>query len=219
MIPIRRLQVGGALPACGRCQCRPVSRVPDKLEKTFEMMRAKFFPRWDRARRWRCRRMTAQHQHHGDGLCVPATRTIYITRKIARWTRPQRLGVIIHELCHAVRSRSGHSLPWQKRMILAAKRAAATGDPVLGQWLRQEVRRYQTPATRLTAKSTYREIRAFVEESGIVPTFEAMVEEFSRSRLMTPGQFLRRYPRARETYAAGIRAARNRSSQKKTPIA
>ena len=163
--------------------------------------------------------MTAQHQHHGDGLCVPATRTIYLTRKLVRWRRSQRLGVMIHEICHAVLSRPGHGEPWLGRMTMAARRAAALGDHILAQWLRDEVRRYQTPPGRLSVKSTYGEIRDFVRESGVIPSFEAMVEEFSRSRLMTTGKFLRRYPRARQVYETGIPAKQRRSGKSENPDA
>jgi len=187
--------------------------VPGGLQKAFEIVRAGFFPRWDRARRWRCRQMTARLQNHGDGLCVPATHTIYVTRKVLRLSRPQQLGVIIHEICHAVLPRSSHSGSWQQRMSRAAKRAEAVGEPALARWLREEVRRYVTPPDRLTPRSTYREIQNFVRESGIVPSFKAMVEEFSRSRLMTPGQFLKRYPRARKVYVAGTRSSPDRARE------
>lgn len=148
--------------------------------------------------------MTARTRHHEDALCVPATRTIYISRKSIRWGPAQRLGVIIHEVCHAVQPSSGHGESWMNRMALAAARAAERGDEVLAQWLRAEVRRYQTPPDRLGANATYREIRDFVRESSTLPPFEAMVEEFSRSRSMTPALFLGRYPRARKVYNSGI---------------
>lgn len=156
--------------------------------------------------------MSARLQNHGDGLCVPATHTIYVTRKLLRSSRPMQMGVIIHEICHAVLPRSSHGGRWQLRMIRAAKRADARGEPGLASWLREEVRRYTTPPDRLTPRSTYREIRSFVAESGVVPSFKAMVEEFSRSRLMTPEQFLKHYPRAGKVYADGTRSSRDRSA-------
>jgi len=196
-----------------------MSCVPGSLKKSFELVRAEFFPRWDGACQWRCRRMTSQLQCHGDGLCVPATHTIYITRKLLRLSRPQRLGVIIHEICHAVLPRSSHGAPWQRRMIRAAMRAETLGEHGLAKWLREEVRRYVTPPGRLTGKSTYQEIRDFVRESGTVPSFKAMVEEFSRSRLMTPGQFQKRYPRARKVYDAGLRSSPERAVDIEEPNA
>lgn len=185
--------------------------MPGRLKNAFELARAGIFPRWDRQRRWRCRLMTEQLQSHGDGLCVPATHTIYITRRVLRMRRAQRLGVIVHEICHAVLPRSSHGELWRRRMTRAAKRAQALGEAELVQWLREEVRRYVTPPVRLTPKATYREIRDFVRESGTIPSFKAMVEEFSRSRSMTPGQFLKRYPRARMVYEAGMRSSPGRA--------
>ena len=155
--------------------------------------------------------MTARLRSHGDGLCVPATHTIYVTGKVLRLSRPQRLGVIIHEICHAVLPRSSHGVLWQQRMARAAKHAEASGEPDLARWLRDEIRRYVTPPGRLTRRSTYQEIHDFVSESGITPPFKAIVDEFSRSRSMTPRQFLRRYPRAKKIYEAGLRSSPDRS--------
>lgn len=179
--------------------------MPGEAQQEFDRVREIFFPRWDRARRWRCRRMGVEQRIHGDGLCVPSRRAIYIHHRVRRSGGAQLTGVIIHEICHAIEPRSSHGKSWRERMSRAAGRAEALGENDLARWLREEVHRYLTPPGRLRVGATYGEIRDFVAESGKVPSFRKLVEEFSRSRGMKPGEFLRRYPRARAVYDAGVR--------------
>jgi hypothetical protein len=150
--------------------------------------------------------MAIRQQRRGDGLCVPSTHTIYIAWEGKNWNREQRLGILIHEICHALQIRAGHELAWQKRLARAAEKAEAMGDTALAHWLRRESLRYQPPAGSLAAKCVYREIRNYVKETGTVPTFAMMVAEFSRSRAMTSRLFLRRYPRTKQVYQTAVAA-------------
>jgi hypothetical protein len=150
--------------------------------------------------------MTARQARDGDDArCDPVTCTIYFAPKLARRNRLQKTGIIVHEICHALHPRSGHDNPWQRRLLQAARKAKALGEPDIARWLRAEVRGYQTPPGRMTARSTYLEIRNFVRESGILPPFETMVEEFSRSREITASEFMKRYPRAKKVYESMAR--------------
>jgi hypothetical protein len=177
-----------------------------RLEQLFQQVRSKFFPRWDRTRRWLLRPMTASQARDGDDArCDPVTCTIYFAPKLGRRNRLLTTGILVHEICHALHPRSGHGDPWQRRLMQAAGKAEALGEPELARWLRDEVRGYQTPPGRMTARSTYHEIREFVRESGVLPPFETLVEEFSRSRSISCGEFLKRYPRARKVYESVAR--------------
>lgn len=155
--------------------------------------------------------MALQQQTRGDGLCVPSTHTIYIAWKGKNWSREQRLGVIIHEICHATQVRSGHEAPWQKRLTKAAEKAKEIGDMELALWLRREVQRYQPPPASLTPKSVYQEIRNFVKETGTIPSLARMIAEFSRSRSMTRREFPKRYPRTKQVYQAAVATNHQRS--------
>jgi hypothetical protein len=185
--------------------------MPSSLKKAFEQVRAEYFPRWDRTGKWRCRQMAIRQQRRGDGLCVPSTHTIYIAWKGKKWSREQRLGIIIHEICHALQVQAGHETAWQRRLAKAAGKAEATGDTALAHWLHREGLRYQPPAGSLAAKSVYREIGNYVKETGTVPSFALMVAEFSRTRAMTSRVFLRRYPRTKQVYQAAVAANRQPS--------
>jgi hypothetical protein len=176
----------------------------DELRKAFDIVRTKFFPRWDKARRWRCQWMDPNSKSGNDGLCKPPAHTILISRRLPAGTNAEFAGVIIHEICHALRPRSSHGAPWLERMARAAKRAETLGEPTLARWLHEEIERYRVPRTRLGTAFTYREIRNFVAESGTVPPFKVLVAEFSRSRSMKPTEFLKRYPRAKQVYLAAV---------------
>jgi hypothetical protein len=191
--------------------------MPSSLKKAYEQVRSDYFPRWDRKGRWHCRQMAIRQQRRGDGLCVPSTHTIYIAWKGKDWSREQKLGVIIHEICHAMQVRSGHETAWQRRLARTAEKAESTGDVALARWLRQEVLRYQPSPRSLTPKSVYGEIQDYVKETGTVPSFAVMVAEFSRSRAMTLREFLKRYARTKQVYQAAV-SANHRPSRRKSVL-
>ena len=177
----------------------------DLLTSAFETVRNKFSPRWDEARLWKCR---VDMRRVGDGICCLATKTIYINPKVENL-----VGILIHEICHALSPRVNHGGGWQRRMLIAAARAERFGELSLAEFLRSEVTHYRNDAEVVTAGAIYSEIEQAVEESTVNPSFESIVGILARKYLMNRREFLKRFRGAKQAHkrAVAFRRAQGRS--------
>ena len=168
----------------------------DLLTSTFETVRTRFFPRWNRDSRWKCR---INRRMAGGGICCLATKTIYIDPRV-----DNLIGTLIHETCHALNPRVNHGGGWQRRMLIAASTAEQLGELALAEYLRSEVIQYRTEAEIVTARTIYSQIEQIVEESTANPSFESIVGLLAPKYLMNRRKFLKRFRRAKQTYQSAI---------------
>lgn len=174
----------------------------DLLTSAFETVRNKFFPRWDEARLWKCR---VDRRRVGDGICCLATKTIYINPKVENL-----VGILIHEICHALSPGVNHGGDWRRRMLIAASRAERFGEIPLAGFLRSEVTHYRNDAEVVTARAIYTEIEQAVEESTVNPSFESIVGILARKYLMNRREFLKAVSRRQKSLQKGRRHALGR---------
>ncbi len=119
-------------------------KIAVNIQRELKQVRKAFFPRWDRAKLWKCR--TVRDLDGACAVCVAESKTL----KIAFSDNPTLL--LIHEICHAVAG-CGHSKKWQARMAKAAIDAERGGRPELAVQIREEIRGYQeTPVTGKVAE-------------------------------------------------------------------
>jgi hypothetical protein len=162
----------------------------------FKTVRRLYFPRWDKARSWRFR--SFPNNDTRDGLCDPATRTIYVRPNV-----PQRIGTIIHEICHAIAVHANHGNPWQKRMLRAAAHATRLGENGIAEFLQSEVKQFGSEM--LTARAVYSEIQDAVFDLPGRPRFRQVIGVVSRNLGLKPATLKREYPRCRVVYEDALR--------------
>ena len=85
-------------------------------------------------------------------------------------------------------------------MLKAATMANRTGQWQFAQLLRREVEIYRRDAERVTKKAIYSEIEQCVSDLPALPSFRSVVKLVAHRNLMTPGEFLKRFPRAKRVY-------------------
>jgi hypothetical protein len=164
-----------------------------RLKEEFQVIREQFFPRWDRAGRWRIRQVAdlngAQGQAHAE------TRTIRITHLPEG---DEGTLLLIHEIAHAV-GNWGHGKKWQARMEQAAVTAEGMDRTELAEVLRKEIAGYKDPVVRVTAGLVYQEISDAAAE---VPdlTFFQVVDCLRRDYGLSRKEFLNRFRRARTVF-------------------
>ncbi len=159
------------------------------LKQEFQAIRQRFFPRWDRAGRWRIRHV--RDLDGARGRCCP-DRTIRITfRGGVRGT-----ALMIHEIAHAVTG-DGHGRRWQARMEQAAVTAADAGQADLAGLLRADIAGYNDPLARVSARLVYQEI---ADAASPDVTFSEVIEFVRRGYGLPRRQFLKRFPRARKVF-------------------
>jgi hypothetical protein len=170
------------------------------LEREFTAVRKVYFPRWDRARRWRCRFHSAAMAGVGcEGLCDCERKIIYIPNNTE-----DLIAALIHEICHAVTPSTTHGRPWQERMLKAASVADRTRQSRLAEFLRKEVVSYQRDAEVITRKGIYYEIEECVSDLKRIPSFRTVVKRVAQRNVMTVEQFLKRLPRAKAVYDRAV---------------
>lgn len=111
--------------------------VTTNVRHEFRAIKSLFFPRWDRANRWRISTRSRRGVH---GYCDRIRKVIEVA--VAPSDPDERDLLLIHEICHAVTSGS-HGKAWQARMGRAAERAGSFGRDRLAHRLREEVAAYR----------------------------------------------------------------------------
>ena len=164
-----------------------------RLQHEFQAVRQQFFPRWDRAGRWRIRQVS---DLNGANVRVyPETRTIRITHLP---DGDEGTLLLIHEIAHAA-SNWGHGKKWQCRMERAAVAAEGMGRTELAGLLRKEIAGYRDPVARVTAGLVYQEISDAVVEAPDL-TFLQVVDCLRRDYGLSRKEFLDRFRRARAVF-------------------
>jgi hypothetical protein len=184
---------------------KPTRRLParrdrraerDVLTRAFEAVRSTFFPRWDTTRLWKCR---VKRQWAGDGLCVHEKKTIHVNP-----SAKEQIGILIHEICHALAPRLNHGGRWQRRMRTAAKRAEELGEPSLQRFLELEIAEYRNSSEKVTPRSIYCEIEQAIDESIVIPRFESMIRVLAQKNLMPTKKFLHAFRGSKKAYRRAV---------------
>lgn len=169
--------------------------MPQDPSDLFEYVRRTYFPRWDRARRWRV-------QYVDDlpsmGLCDMSTKTISF-RNFKDIEADNGSILLIHEICHAPPGCGGsHGKAWRARMLKAADVALSRGDLTISDGLRKEIEEYsKTPITR--AFNIYAQIENWVFDRPDVP-YEMMIEAVARSFGLYGHELEHYFKRCRRVY-------------------
>lgn len=170
-----------------------MSEGQDRLKQEFQTVRQQFFPRWDRASRWRIRQVADLNGAHGRAY--PETRTIRITHLSEG---DEAAVLLIHEIAHAV-GNWGHGKKWQARMEQAAMAAEKLGRTELAGLLRKEINGYRDPVIRVTAGLVYQEIADAAAETPEL-TFLQVIDCLRRDYGFSRKEFLSRFRRARTIF-------------------
>lgn len=178
-----------------------------RLKQEFQTIREQFFPRWDRARRWRIRQ--AADLNGADGQAHAETKTIRITH-LPEGDEGSLL--LIHEIAHAV-GNWGHGKKWQARMEQAANTAEEMGRVELAGLLRKEIVGYRDPVVRVTARLAYQEIADAAAEAPDA-TFLQVIDCLRRDYGMSRKEFLSRFRRARAVFDREKRDEKERAKVK-----
>jgi len=97
------------------------------LGSTFAGVKEKYFPRWDRANRWR---VIADDSHDSTGYCDSRQRTVFVRPEVFGMTEDGLRALLIHEICHDIGG-AGHGVGWANRMLKAANKADSLGESEL----------------------------------------------------------------------------------------
>lgn len=172
-----------------------------KLQADFREVKRLYFPRWDRADRWRIR---CDGRLRGCGLCD--TKKLLVTVQVVHADRTQLLLLLIHEIAHAA-ANCGHGKTWQRRMLVAADRADALGERALAAALREEVAGYVSAAEcgSGTAAHAYGTIADAVADCSAAVPFAGLIGNIARDFGMSGRAFVKAYPRARKVYDKAMR--------------
>ena len=115
---------------------KPVDK--DKLSQAFQVVREQFFPKWDRAKRWRVRQV--DYLDESQGKCCRDRKEIQILNFP---DGEERNLLLIHEIAHAFDL--GHEERWQARIKSALDTAEQLGRTELAGLLREELAQYRIP--------------------------------------------------------------------------
>ncbi len=178
-------------------------KIAVNIQRELKQVRKAFFPRWDRAKLWKCR--TVRELDGACAKCVAESKTL----KIAFSDNPTLL--LIHEICHAVAG-YGHSKKWQARMAKAAIDAERGGRPELAVQIREEIRGYQeTPVTGKVA-----EIYGLIDDVLMDQPEATMMQAadwIRRDYCMNRKEFFDSYKRFKTEFAKKQRSWRKRLAQ------
>ncbi len=172
----------------------------ERLQKEAEFIRKKFFPQWDKERKWVFEIDAAVP---GRGFCFIETRQIKLSF-ISDDDDELHL-LLIHEICHAVGFGGYHAKGWQKRMQKAGDKARAWGRERLANTIYKEARDYADPekTETITAATVYSEIRDCVLAYPGAP-YEKVIEVAAR-RCGCPGQLDERYHGCKRAYENAVK--------------
>jgi hypothetical protein len=171
------------------------NRKTSRLRAEVKFVRTLFFPRWDRARKWRFRIVRGLAS---DGQCTPRKKVICLQDLPGEETLLRVY--LIHEISHAFAL--GHGQAWQGRMLEASKIAADHGLIPLATKLREEVKEYRKSITmvgeKVTARSAYGDLEDCVRENEI--GYRQAVKHVAGEFAMAPAEFIRQFPLAKRIF-------------------
>jgi len=150
------------------------------LRREFQQVRKTFFPRWDRAKVWKCRKV---YDFYGAACCCFDTKEVKVSVVGDNLTL-----VLIHEICHAVGG-TGHEEKWQRRMEKVAVRAERVGRSELAAQIREEIQRYQEMPI-ITAADVCSEIDVAIESLESEATLMQVAERVGHKFSISPEQVL-----------------------------
>jgi hypothetical protein len=179
------------------------------IEQVFEAIRRDYFPQWDRAKQWRVQHGSRREwtDSNGDircsgeqGYCDLEAKTIYVGVPRGQWRF-----VLIHEICHAVASRS-HCARFITRLEKAAAKARRLGHLSLAQDLDDEVQSYED-GSEVDSSQVY----ALVEDALVANprlSFHHLLEYVScELGAYSPEELESKYPRLRAIYDRRLKEA------------
>src|SRR4030095_2412235 len=174
------------------------------LEREFRAVRKEYFPKWDKARKWRVRCFPANRVTSDcHAYCDCKGKIIYIARNSGDLT-----ALLIHEISHAVTPQVNHGGPWQERMLKAACVGRQRRRAQLAEFLRGEVDSYRRNTEVIANKAISSEIGDCVSDLKGIPSFRAVVKIVAQRNVMTAKEFLKRFPRAKAAYDEAVQLTR-----------
>ena len=171
------------------------------LLQSYKSVRNTFFPRWDKAEKWK---VVIKSDLPGIARCVLTNKTIII-RKVPG-DRDELDRLLIHEICHS--SCHLHASKWFKRMLNAAEIAEAVGRKALSELLLKDIENYKH-RTKLTANLAYRMIKERISEA-FGSTYQEVIDFVSSAIGRYPNEFEARYKRSRAVYDSYFRRIKKR---------
>ncbi len=169
----------------------------EKLVNIFNEIRSCYFPRWDIKKEWRIE-VKARHPRE-YGFCDSPNKVIYVHPLWAEEGDGDLYVLIIHEICHAAASH-WHDNKYQARLLKAADKAQYIGETELADKIRAEVKLCrEATVLRRTSHDIYCQITDAVRDApdaSMVTVFAWVADQ----NLYTPGELLKRYPRAEKVY-------------------
>jgi len=135
------------------------------LASLFADVKRKFFPRFDRAGRWKCRVGSFTTVHDEVGYCDDVKKVLFVSRQVAESRNYDLLLVVlIHEITHAVLGDGSHGKRFIARLETAMSLAEQLGRPSLAVALKGEIHGYRR-AERVSAAGVYADLRDLIAEA------------------------------------------------------
>lgn len=175
-------------------------RQRQQLEAAFASVRQRFFPRWDRQRRWRVRLGTLTGSPLELGFCDRIGNTIWAAPRLL--VDPDGLETVLaHELCHATTG-LGHGSAFLRRMRTTTVRARELGASRLAARLALDIERI-VHGRPLRAADVYALARAYVGRSAR-PSYPALLEGLKNLLGVPAEQLEAKYTRLAHAFNAAI---------------
>ena len=170
------------------------------IDAEFERIGRTFFPRWNRAKRWRAR---ADPTLDSNGRCKPGQKTILIKSGCdAHWSLS---ALLVHEICHAV-TEQRHGSRWKAKMLDVAEKASKLGGESLASEIRNDVAGTEDVLTRARGgdREAYELIRIGVQDHGW-RSWRKIQEVIATEFGIGQADVLKYFPEARQVLDSALR--------------
>jgi len=180
------------------------------LNQEFEYIKRTFFPRWDKKRKWKIRKVW--HLPCG-GKYDTDSKTILLRSSLEDGDKDNLHRLLIHEICHC--ASNYHGKRYQDRYSKAKTRAEEIGREGLLKQMIEELSMLGQKKEPFDHRYTYQQIADWTLERPEIP-WKKMLTYVARERGMYLHEFLKRYKRAKEVcltekaYAREEKKARKR---------
>ncbi|MGA2465534.1 MAG: hypothetical protein ABSH06_14405 [Thermodesulfobacteriota bacterium] len=164
----------------------------NRLKSSFESVRENFFPKWDKAKKWRAKKVWHLPVM---GICCNRLKEIQVRTVFENEDELDRL--LIHEICHAV-TPGNHPKRWNERMLKASKRADELGRHGLVSLLSKDIEAYKN-SFPVKAKDVYGRIEDVVVEIPNI-TLNGLIRGIAKEFGMYKSELLAKYTQCRKIF-------------------
>jgi len=174
-----------------------------RLVAEFLFVRHTFFPSWDKQGAWKAKYGFPDEYRRPLGYCDKETKTIWIGPQKPEPDRLHLRKLLIHEVCHALTAKEGHSSSFFEQFMLASNIAEEIGDLPLRDVILEEIREYEKE-NRVTAEVIYGRITELVTSQPKVWPYEDVFDEMCSEYSLKHEELIKTAPEMKKIYEDAV---------------